>query len=155
MKENVTSQRYSKGETKVVFRFPASPDAPGRARLAAENMLQDNYAELMETSLLLVSELVTNSVRHGRLGPDKYIELKIAAFANGVKIDVVDPGTGFSYQPRKGALDRVGGWGLYMVEQLSHRWGVNEGFPTTVWFELQKPSRERSYGNGAPRSSSH
>lgn len=152
MKEKTTTQRHSESGTKVVFRFPATSDAPGRARLAAENMLQDNYAELVETSLLLVSELVTNSVRHAQLGSDQYVELKISSFVNGVKIDVVDSGTGFNYKPRKGALDRVGGWGLYMVEQLSHRWGVNEGFPTTVWFELQRSPGERTLSNGSSRS---
>jgi len=152
MMERTTTERPRNGGTKVVFRIPATPEAPRHARLAAENMLQDEYAELMETSLLLVSELVTNSIRHAQLEPDSSIELKIATFTNGVKFDVVDPGAGFSYRPRKGALDRVGGWGLYMVEQLSHRWGVNDDLPTTVWFELQTTPLRRGYSNGGPRS---
>ena len=121
-----------------VFRFPATPDAPGRARAAAESVLQNGYSDLMETSLLLVSELVTNCIRHGGLDATKQIEVKVRTYDNGVKIDVVDPGVGFQYKPREGPLERAGGWGLYMVDQLSNRWGVEEGYPTRVWFELSR-----------------
>lgn len=142
---NATTERpSSNGGTGAVFRFSATPEAPSKARLAAENVLQEGYAELIETSMLLISELVTNCVRHAKLEPDKPIELKITTFGNGVKIDVVDYGVGFRYKPREAGLDRAGGWGLYMVDQLAHRWGINDGYPTTVWFELQK-------SNNSPR----
>ena len=149
MKDKTTTTERDDSGTRLVFRFPATQDAPGRARLAAKNILQDNYGELVETSVLLVSELVTNSVKHAQLGPDQYIELNISTFEDGVKIDVIDSGTGFNYRPRKGALDRVGGWGLYMVEQLSHRWGISDSFPTTVWFELQKSPSRGNRRNGS------
>ena len=138
MTENLTAERQTNGGTRRVFRFPATADAPGRARVAAESALKEGYDELLETSLLLISELVTNCVRHGRLGPDKKIELKITTYSEGVKVDVSDPGVGFLYKPREGSLDRAGGWGLYMVDQLSSRWGLGDGFPTTVWFELDR-----------------
>jgi anti-sigma regulatory factor (Ser/Thr protein kinase) len=145
MTENATAQRQTNGGTRTVFRFPAAADAPGRARAAAESTLQDGYPDLVETSLLLISELVTNCVRHGELSPDKQIELKITTYSDGLKIDIVDPGVGFRYKPREGSLDRAGGWGLYMVEQLSSRWGVGDGYPTTVWFELQRPNGSAAY----------
>ncbi len=140
MTENSTVERSAGGETSRVFRFPATADAPGRARVVAEKALHEGYPDLAETSLLLISELVTNCVRHGQLKPDRQIELKITTYSDGVKIDVVDPGVGFRYKPREGSLDRAGGWGLYMVDQLSTRWGVEEGYPTTVWFELHRPA---------------
>ena len=140
MTEPATAKRTSNEGTQAVFKFAATADAPGQARVAAEAILREEYSELMETSLLLISELVTNCVRHAQLGPEKQIELRVTTYGNGLKIDVVDPGVGFRYKQREGSLDRAGGWGLYMVDQLSHRWGVEDGYPTTVWFELQRPN---------------
>ena len=145
MNENATAERPSmNGGNGAVFRFPATPAAPGQAREAAQSVLANGYADLVETSMLLISELVTNCVRHGGLAPDNHIEVRIRTYSNGLKIDVVDYGVGFRYRPREGALDRAGGWGLYMVDQLAHRWGVNDGYPTTVWFELHKPRQAYS-----------
>jgi anti-sigma regulatory factor (Ser/Thr protein kinase) len=84
MTENMTAERQANGGTKKVFRFPATADAPRQARVAAERALQDGYADLVETSQLLISELVTNCVRHGRLSPDKQIELKITTYSDEI-----------------------------------------------------------------------
>lgn len=90
----------------------------------------------MHTASLLVSELVTNALRHGNAVLDASVVLRIAQHDGVIRIEVVDWGRGFEYHRRSQPLDRAGGWGLYLVEQLSSRWGIERGTPIVVWFEL-------------------
>lgn len=125
-------------ENQSVFRFPATLAAPALARMATAGALDGAYKPAAETSVLLVSELVTNSVRHAGLTPDQQVEMRITRLPNRVKFEIVDSGAGFEARPRRREIDDVGGWGLYLLEQLSSRWGVRTG-PTTAWFELRVP----------------
>ena len=52
--------------------------------------------------------------------------------------------------PKKRDADKtkVGGWGLYLVDQLADRWGVNRGKLTRVWFEIDYA--EGTNGNRPP-----
>lgn len=80
---------------------------------------------------LLISELVTNSVRHG--DGDSVVVLLDADVPGTLRCEVIDDGTGFV--PRARQPDAIGGRGLDLVEQLASSWGVREG-STHVWFEL-------------------
>jgi anti-sigma regulatory factor (Ser/Thr protein kinase) len=80
---------------------------------------------------LVVSELVTNAVVHGRGA----ITLRLQRDGEIARGEVVDEGGGFARQIRERGPDDVGGRGLMIVESLSSRWGVYEG-TTHVWFEL-------------------
>lgn len=93
--------------------------------------------ETVEAATLLVSELVTNSVRHSGMTPDSPVLLRICMRPSVVRIEVADQGSGFTFQRRSTPLDQAGGWGLPLVERLSQRWGIQQGPPTTVWFELR------------------
>lgn len=88
-----------------------------------------------ETLKLLVSEVVTNAVRHG--GSDGPVELH-ASWNSEIRVAVQDHGDGFSPTPRNGRPDEPGGFGLYLVGQLADRWGVETDGGTTVWFVLQR-----------------
>jgi anti-sigma regulatory factor (Ser/Thr protein kinase) len=117
--------------------------APRRARRALRSELESVLeAEVLDQAVLLVSELVTNSVRHGGLRPDQEIELTVRAFPHRLRVEVVEPGEGFEVDstplPRRGIP--AGGWGLYLVDRLSSAWGVEGGDVTRVWFELDKLS---------------
>jgi anti-sigma regulatory factor (Ser/Thr protein kinase) len=82
---------------------------------------------------LLVSELITNSVKYGNGGP---VTLEVAADdRDAMRVEVIDQGSGFVPVARDRPKTEVGGWGLHLVEELSDRWGVHEG-STHVWFEL-------------------
>ena len=85
---------------------------------------------------LLVSELVTNSVRHARLGPGDRIRLQVEISDRVLRVEVSDPGEGFVANiPEPGARG-PGGWGLFLTERLADRWGVDrDGEWTTVWLE--------------------
>jgi anti-sigma regulatory factor (Ser/Thr protein kinase) len=89
----------------------------------------------VERLRLLVSELVTNAVRHG--DGSEPVELH-ATWNSEVRIEVSDHGDGFTPTPRIGALDEPGGFGLYLVGQLADRWGVETDAGTTVWFVLRR-----------------
>lgn len=126
----------AKGQS--VFKFPATLAAPAMARTATANVLRGQNEPTTATSVLLVSELVTNSVRHAGMGPQEQVEMRITTYADRVKFEIIDSGSGFDYRPRDAAADRVGGWGLYLLAQLSSSWGM-EARPTNTWFELPVP----------------
>jgi anti-sigma regulatory factor (Ser/Thr protein kinase) len=110
---------------------------PAEARTAVaplEGELADQaYLDLR----LLVSELVTNCVRHARLGPGDLIRLQVALSERMLRVDVTDPGEGFSNDIPRPVPGRPGGWGLFLTERIADRWGVDrdEGW-TTVWLEM-------------------
>jgi anti-sigma regulatory factor (Ser/Thr protein kinase) len=84
---------------------------------------------------LLVSELVSNSVKYGRDG-----QVRLILTSEGpqhVHVEVVDQGVGFVPAVRDRPKTEPGGWGLHMVEALTERWGVREG-STHVWFEIDR-----------------
>jgi signal transduction histidine kinase len=88
-----------------------------------------------DTLRLLVSEVVTNAVRHG----DGRRPLEIHARWNSeVRIEVCDRGAGFAPHPRAGPPDEPGGYGLLLVGSLAERWGVRTDGGTTVWFVLRR-----------------
>jgi anti-sigma regulatory factor (Ser/Thr protein kinase) len=81
--------------------------------------------------VLVVSELVTNAVRHGRCLPI----LRLSATAGGIRVEVTDTDP---TPPRIRQPGADGGWGLRMVERLSSAWGVvPEGEGKVVWCEFR------------------
>ncbi len=92
-----------------------------------------------EDACLLVSELVTNSVRHGA---GACVRVRIEAEDLGaLRCEVADDGSGFECAAADDAA--LGGWGLCLVEVLADRWGVAEG-SARVWFELSANAERRS-----------
>jgi anti-sigma regulatory factor (Ser/Thr protein kinase) len=108
-----------------------------RSRL--ESVLE---ADLLDRATLLVSELVTNSVRHGGLRPDQEIELTVRASPERLRVEVAEAGTGFEVEPgpRPRRAGPAGGWGLYLVDRLASAWGVESNGLTKVWFEMSELS---------------
>jgi anti-sigma regulatory factor (Ser/Thr protein kinase) len=89
-----------------------------------------------ETLKLLVSEVVTNAVRHG--GSDGPVQLRLS-WNSEIRVEVQDHGDGFTPSPQVGGLDEPGGFGLFLVGRLADRWGVDTDGGTTVWFVLERP----------------
>jgi anti-sigma regulatory factor (Ser/Thr protein kinase) len=115
------------------------PPEPGSVATAREQLCAAVAPDLpeddVETLRLLVSEVVTNAVRHGSTTAP--VEVNVHWNAE-VRVEVSDHGDGFSPHPRLGALDEPGGFGLYLVGRLADRWGVETSDGTTVWFVLQR-----------------
>lgn len=92
--------------------------------------------EKLDHLRLLVSELVTNAVRHAGLEAHELIDLRVAVQDRSIRVEVRDSGPGFEKAPSEPLPEQVSGRGLYLVELLSDRWGVEQGNPVCVWFEL-------------------
>jgi two-component sensor histidine kinase len=85
---------------------------------------------------LVVSELVTNSVRHARLSDGAMVRIS-AQLAEGVlRLEVEDPGTEGAVVQRRPDDDRGGGFGLNVVDALATRWGVQRSGATLLWAEF-------------------
>ena len=102
------------------------------ARHALEELAPHLEPDTLEDARLLVSELVSNSVLHGRGETIRLILDRPAP--DHLRCEVIDDGHGFLPLARP-ADQEIGGWGLHLVEKLADTWGVREG-STHVWFEL-------------------
>jgi anti-sigma regulatory factor (Ser/Thr protein kinase) len=123
-------------KNRIEVEFEAGPTAAGSARnalLALEGRVGD---ELLANVRLLVSELVTNSVRHSGIQNHDTVRMQVQVSESTLRVEVVDPGEGFAPKPRDADRSRPGGWGLYLVDQLSDRWGVARDHMNRVWFEM-------------------
>ena len=90
---------------------------------------------------LLVSEVVTNGVRHADAPDGSHIGLEVCVEGDVLRAEVVDEGSGFEPDPPAEPEPEVpGGWGLYLVETLADRWGVAGSDRTHVWFEFDRTS---------------
>ena len=115
-----------------------TPSAVPDARTALDLLAGEVSPQSLEDLRLLVSELVTNSVRHAGLGPSQTIELKVTLSGETVRVEVNDQGGGFDPSPRTEQSQDESGWGLYLVSRLSDRWGVTNDGVTRVWFEVNR-----------------
>jgi anti-sigma regulatory factor (Ser/Thr protein kinase) len=118
----------------INLRLAGGPRAPARARQALSSLdkaLNDVRCDVT----LLVSELVTNSVRHGDAHPETTIELIATAAADKVRIEVADNGPGFDVAEAKRERE-IGGYGLKLVDRIANRWGVISEPSPRVWFEI-------------------
>lgn len=94
-------------------------------------------ASAVDDARLLVSELVGNSMRHARLGPNDTIRVTAEVENGRLRVDVIDGGRGGGPPVAGGIRPSPGaesGWGLYLVETLASRWGHGAG---RYWFELE------------------
>lgn len=126
------------GATERDFELAGGPYAATAARLALDNLDAELDPVLAQDLRLLVTEAVKNSVQHAGVGPEDSIGLKIAVHPNRVRIEVTDQGPGFEPDASRPDEDEVSGWGLFLIDQLSDRWGVVQEEETTVWFEVSR-----------------
>ena len=115
--------------------FDAALETPALARHKLEGWLPSSLGESHRGALrLLVSELVTNSVRHV-VGSTKPVVLAVQIGTRAIRVEVHDGGAGFEPgTPVPRGAD--GGFGLFLVERMASRWGVDTRDGTRVWFEL-------------------
>ncbi len=111
----------------------SSPAAPARARSALAQLDASLSKERMRDVRLLVSELVTNAVRHAE---GEVVRLVVALTGGTLRVEVHDPGHGFHLRDAPTDPLRASGWGLVLVAELSDRWGVDHSPRTRVWFEM-------------------
>jgi anti-sigma regulatory factor (Ser/Thr protein kinase) len=120
--------------TALSLELPRMPDAPGMARRQLVECFGAALDEdKLQTAKLLTSELVTNALLHG----EGSITLLADLDQDRLLVEVIDEGEGIN-RPRVDRYpDRIGGYGLWIVEHESSRWGTHAG-ATRVWFELAR-----------------
>ncbi len=123
--------------TGLELRLPATPDAPRDARHALDRLETELPKDILDNVRLLVSELVTNCIRHSGIDPGASIELRVSPRNSVIRVEVSDPGEGFEPAPVSLSLYSTSGWGLYLVQQIADRWGVSVENGTKVWFEIE------------------
>jgi anti-sigma regulatory factor (Ser/Thr protein kinase) len=130
------------------YSLPLDVRAPGDARVMVAELLSDRVpARVLDDALLVASELVTNSVRHGGVS-DGVVVLRMELTAAMVRLEVTDRGRTGVIRPRSRNGAEGGGFGLLLVETLSERWGLERvaGGGARVWAQL---SRTPPPANGA------
>lgn len=117
----------------TTFHLRSSPRAPSLAREHISRMrpvLEPRYDDV----LLLLNEMVTNSVRHTDT-PE--ITVTVSTDDSSIRVEVEDSGGGFA--ENSGAPK---GFGLAIVDHLADVWGHRKGSGFLVWAELSKVASE-------------
>jgi anti-sigma regulatory factor (Ser/Thr protein kinase) len=116
---------------------PAGPAAPATARRALTRWLSLRTTNgLLADAPLVVSELVTNSLRHAGLQDTAAVRVSAALESGVLRIEVEDGGTSGAVVRREPNRDRGGGFGLNIIDALALCWGVKRAGGTLVWVEL-------------------
>ena len=124
-------------ETGRLLRLALPPDVP-TVRLARQTT-RDTLAawqlsHLEDVAVLLVSELVTNAVRHAR--DTGAIGLELASVGTGLRVEVQDGDPHWRLKPSS-PDDDESGFGFVLVDSLAGRWGIRRvSAGKAVWVEL-------------------
>jgi serine/threonine-protein kinase RsbW len=114
----------------------ATAQAVGLARQATHEALASwQMAHIEETAVLLVSELVTNTVRHADTNVS-VVELRLETAGPWLRIEVHDADPNW---PEPRTPDRLdgSGFGFVLIEALADKWGVRKAtIGKAVWVEL-------------------
>lgn len=116
--------------TEINVKVKPSKHAPRLSR-SHLNELRGELEPRFGDVALVISELVTNSVRYG--GGSEAISVEVEASESRIRVEVTDQGPGFSKTDK-----RNGGMGLDIVERIADRWGVDNRGGCRVWVEIAK-----------------
>jgi anti-sigma regulatory factor (Ser/Thr protein kinase) len=141
--------------------LPSTPRGARLARkLAVRRMGEWGYPPASDTSgtvALLVAELASNAVRHGRV-PGRDFRLRLTVFGaptRTIRIEVSDAREDrLPVRPQVPSAEDETGRGLLLVELLATRWGVAPRTPVgkTVWAEVAADRLDGGGLDGAARS---
>ena len=117
--------------------LPPDPQAPGRARRFARDVLAGRSEDLIDLVELLVSEVVTNAVLHAR----SEIHLALTWRGDAFRVEVADHSPLLPAQRHFSELATTGR-GIQLVEEIADSWGmVPSNGGKVVWFELTAVER--------------
>ncbi|MFE9626851.1 ATP-binding protein [Streptomyces sp. NPDC006527] len=115
--------------------YDPRPSAVGEARAEVRRQLEGwglaDHGDLLDTAVLLVSELATNALLHSA----SHFRLTLSAAHGVLRCEVTDTGRRTPQVLEAGCAES--GRGMFLVEALARRWGCHQdGTGKTVWFEL-------------------
>ncbi|WP_081686502.1 ATP-binding protein [Candidatus Solirubrobacter pratensis] len=114
--------------------LPKAPGSAAEARRVLDRLAGQIDADRLADARLLVSELIANAVEH--VAEDGEIELRIDVDPQRLRVEVLDPGPGFTPVPRRAGDPKDSGWGLHFMAQVADRWAADIEGQARVWFEL-------------------
>lgn len=114
--------------------LPKAAVAAALARRALDRLAGVVDERRLEDARLLVSELIANAVEH--VDRQGMIELRVDNDDERLRVEVFDPGDGFTADGQRPPAEAESGWGLHFVSRLADRWGAERGDRSRVWFEL-------------------
>src|SRR3954447_1143917 len=118
------------------FRFTSDSAAAPAARAALRDLESAVPPGLLTDLMLCVTELVTNSVQHPVAPEADEVEVLVRVAGDVVRVEGGDSGPRFEQSGVHKERGEGGGWGLYIVDLLPDRWGVDRGDSTRVWLEI-------------------
>jgi anti-sigma regulatory factor (Ser/Thr protein kinase) len=132
--------------------LPLDVRAPGAARIVVAQVLAERVAaSALERARLVISELVSNSVRHSGAPAAAGVVVRVRVVDGGFWLEVEDPGRNGVVAQRAPDQTDGGGFGLHLVQALSEQWGIDRAAKagTRVWAHLSDaaPSTGPDYGD--------
>lgn len=135
-------------EREVVRRWARHPRSVGLARADLCKALSGwGLTTVEKVALLVLSELVTNAVRHARVSPGREIETRYLLQGESVRIEVHDASDEWP-KLKIPSIEVPHGRGLVLVEALADRWGVTPRpvVGKSVWAVLTAPGSDVGQG---------
>jgi anti-sigma regulatory factor (Ser/Thr protein kinase) len=122
------------------LKLPSDARAPATVRRSVQALSQHISGELLDDLLLLADEVVTNGLLHAP-EDNTWLLVRVIAYPNPslpIRVEVVDSGKGFNPRLKEPDPEDTGGRGLFLVDSLADRWGVDSHGGTRVWLELDQ-----------------
>ncbi|MEO8687934.1 MAG: ATP-binding protein [Solirubrobacteraceae bacterium] len=132
--------------------LPLDVQAPSSSRFVVADFLRDRLPpRMVETAQLIISELVSNSLRHNAVSEDQAVVIRVTLERGTWRLEVEDPGGGgvLAPDPERAAAGRLG---MNLVQSLSECWGVEHAADrgTRAWAYLPRgPVAAYDRRNGA------
>jgi anti-sigma regulatory factor (Ser/Thr protein kinase) len=131
------------GEDMGTVLLPHAPAsvAVARQRLSADLDAAGVVHAAVGDAVLVVSELLSNAIRHARPLPGARVQVAWAVDNGSVEVAVSDGGAPTRPYPAHASVSALGGRGLDVVEYLARTWGVRaDSQGLTVWAVLPAPA---------------
>jgi serine/threonine-protein kinase RsbW len=122
------------------YRLPHDATAAAIARSKIVDELSPVLdAPRIHDSRLMVTELVSNAIRHAPPEPDGNIVLEIEREPGVARVIVRDGGSHIDLNEPSFDARSDGHYGLFVVDALANQWGFSIDGDKGVWFEVHNP----------------
>jgi anti-sigma regulatory factor (Ser/Thr protein kinase) len=127
----------------VRFVIQGGREAAAETRRALEHELGAELSpRLLYLVLLLGSELVADSVRHGRVAPGQTVAVAVRRDRERIRVEVMDDGPTQEIEPPRDDFPGGSPWSVFLIDQLADRWGAEADEGMTVWAEIERSKWE-------------